>query len=86
VKLLFDENLSRKLVGRLSDLFPNSRHVESEGLTQVSDQQIWEYAKNNEFTIVTADGDFHELVTTFGRRQKLYGSGAVTIQRPSLRN
>jgi predicted nuclease of predicted toxin-antitoxin system len=71
VKLLFDENLSRKLVDRLSDLFPNSRHVESEGLTQRSDQQIWEYAKNNEFTIVTADGDFHELVTTFGPPPKV---------------
>ena len=37
----------------------------------MSDQQIWKYAKNNEFTIVTADGDFHELVTTFGPPPKV---------------
>jgi predicted nuclease of predicted toxin-antitoxin system len=71
VKLLFDENLSRKLVIRLSDLFPDSKHVESESLAQVSDRQIWEYAKNNDFTNVTAEGDFHELVTTFGPAPKV---------------
>jgi hypothetical protein len=27
VKLLFDESLSRKLVGRLAELYPESAHV-----------------------------------------------------------
>jgi hypothetical protein len=27
VKLLFDENLSRKLAARLADLYPGSRHL-----------------------------------------------------------
>ena len=32
MKLLFDQNLSPKLVNRLADLFPGSGHVQSVGL------------------------------------------------------
>jgi hypothetical protein len=32
MKLLFDQKLSPKLVGRLADLFPNSSHVQSNNL------------------------------------------------------
>jgi predicted nuclease of predicted toxin-antitoxin system len=66
VKLLFDENLSRRLVGRLADLFPESSHVVLEGLTQNPDIVVWDYAKAQGFAIVTADADFYELSTTFG--------------------
>jgi len=34
VKLLFDENLSRKLVVRLADLYPDSIHVAQADLLQ----------------------------------------------------
>ena len=33
MKLLFDQNLSPKLVNRLADLFPDSSHVQSVGWT-----------------------------------------------------
>jgi predicted nuclease of predicted toxin-antitoxin system len=71
VKLLLDENLSHRLVQRLSDLFPGSSHVTSEGLTQASDARIWQYAKDGGFTIVTADSDFYELSTAFGPPPKV---------------
>lgn len=71
MKLLFDENLSRKLVERLADLFPGSKHVESEHLLQVPDQLVWDHAKANGFTIVTADADFYELATAFGPPPKV---------------
>jgi predicted nuclease of predicted toxin-antitoxin system len=57
VKLLFDQNLSPKLVNRLADLFPDSAHVESVGLDCASDDQVWEYARLNGFPIVTKDAD-----------------------------
>ncbi|MGA2436466.1 MAG: DUF5615 family PIN-like protein, partial [Bryobacteraceae bacterium] len=57
MKLLLDENLSRRLVERLGDLFPGSTHVASEGLLQAQDSRVWEYAKGNGFAIVTADAD-----------------------------
>ena len=66
MKLLFDENLSRKLVGRLAELYAGSAHVVEADLLQKPDSEIWEYAKTNGFVIVTADADFYELATTIG--------------------
>jgi predicted nuclease of predicted toxin-antitoxin system len=71
VKLLFDENLSRRLVARLADLFPESSHVALEGLLQNPDIAVWEHAKAREFAIVTADADFYELSTAFGPPPKV---------------
>ena len=55
MKLLFDENLSRRLVVSLRDLFPGSSHVAFEELLSVPDARVWEHAKANGFAIVTAD-------------------------------
>jgi predicted nuclease of predicted toxin-antitoxin system len=54
---LFDQNLSRKLVTRLADIFPDSSHVQFEGMTEADDSDIWEFAKVQEFCIVTQDAD-----------------------------
>jgi len=67
LKLLFDQNLSRKLVNRLVDIFPESSHVQFHGLAQKTDTEIWEFAKLNDFCIVTQDVDFAE-------RSRLHGS------------
>ncbi|CAA9569964.1 hypothetical protein AVDCRST_MAG81-1474 [uncultured Synechococcales cyanobacterium] len=67
MKLLFDQNLSRKLVARLADVFPGSSHVQFHGLEEKTDTEIWEFAKVNDFCIVTQDADFAE-------RSRLYGS------------
>ncbi len=71
MRLLFDENLSRKLVNRLSDLFPGSSHVATESLLQSPDRDLWEHAKAEGFAIVTADADFFELAATFGPPPKV---------------
>lgn len=71
MKLLIDENLSRKLVGRLSDVFPGSIHVSGTGLTQSPDAAVWEYAKANGFAILTADANFFELATNLGPPPKV---------------
>ena len=62
MKLLFDHNLSPKLVNRLGDLFPNSNHVYYLNLDQVEDRLVWQYARENNFTIVTRDSDYNELL------------------------
>jgi len=71
VRLLFDENLSRKLVNKLSDLFPGSSHAATEGLLHSPDADLWEHAKAGGFAIVTADADFFELAATFGPPPKV---------------
>jgi predicted nuclease of predicted toxin-antitoxin system len=72
LKLLFDANLSPKLVGRLAELFPDSVHVFEIGLGRTtSDEAIWEYAKSEGFTVVTADSDFLGLAARFGSPPKV---------------
>jgi predicted nuclease of predicted toxin-antitoxin system len=67
LRLLFDANLSPKLVSLLAELFPASVHVFETGLARfTSDKTIWEYAKNNGFAIVTADADFLDFAETHG--------------------
>jgi predicted nuclease of predicted toxin-antitoxin system len=66
VKLLLDENLSRRLVTRLAESFPGSTHVTAVGLDQATDRAIWEYARSNDFVIVSKDSDFNDLAFMHG--------------------
>jgi predicted nuclease of predicted toxin-antitoxin system len=61
MKLLFDQNLSPKLVTRLADLFSDSIHVQSVELDSAAHDQTWEYARLNGFAIVTKDADYNNL-------------------------
>jgi predicted nuclease of predicted toxin-antitoxin system len=61
MKLLFDHNLSPNLVNRLRELYPESNHVYRLGLDRVPKTEVWEYAKREEFLIVTKDTDFSDL-------------------------
>jgi len=60
VKLLFDENLSPKLVPTIRSLFPHSCHIAECGLEGASDDQVWQYARDHAFAIVSKDSDFAE--------------------------
>lgn len=71
MKLLFDENLSRKLVPRLKDLYTGSAHVVDFDLLQQTDHQIWQFAQREQFIIVSTDADFYELATTLGPPPKV---------------
>ena len=53
MKLLFDHNLSFKLPKRLSAIFPDSISASAAGLNTATDLQVWEYAKDNDFVLVT---------------------------------
>ncbi|HHP7244521.1 MAG TPA: DUF5615 family PIN-like protein [Elainellaceae cyanobacterium] len=71
MKLLFDHNLSPRLVNRLADLYPDSQHVFMIGLDQVDDSVIWGYSQQNDFVIVTKDSDFSDLSTIRGFPPKI---------------
>lgn len=72
MKLLFDQNLSRKPVTRLADIYPTSSHVQFHDLQEKTDTEIWGFARANDFCIVTQDVDFAE-------RSRLYGSPPKVI-------
>src|ERR1019366_4936675 len=61
MKLLFDANLSPRLVQLLSDLFPSSTHMEHFANLDADDDEIWDYEIRNDFTIVTKDADFDDM-------------------------
>jgi predicted nuclease of predicted toxin-antitoxin system len=71
LKLLFDENLSSRLVGALADQFPDSSHVNSIGLASATDLVIWAYAREHDFTVVSKDDDFRSLSLVNGAPPKV---------------
>lgn len=71
MKSLFDQNLSPKLVGRLTDAFPGSDHVQAAGLACASDEQIWEHATLHGLAIVTKDEDYNNLSVLRGAPPKV---------------
>jgi predicted nuclease of predicted toxin-antitoxin system len=71
MKLLFDQNLSHKLVGRLSTEFPGSTHVRDVGLARGLDPNVWSHAKMNGFMIVSKDTDFQQRALLYGHPPKV---------------
>ena len=59
--LLFDQNISPRLVERLEDLYPNSVHVSMIGMGNALDIDVWQYAYDHDYMIVTKDADFSEF-------------------------
>ena len=48
----------------LQNDFPETTHVALVSLTAASDSDVWNFAKLNNFVIVTKDADFYELSLT----------------------
>ena len=71
MKLLFDENLSPRLVPSLAALYPGSEHFELRQLDASHDAHIWDFAKANGFTIVSKDSDFYDRSSLLGSPPKV---------------
>lgn len=76
MKLLFDQNLSPRLVQRLQIDFPGCAHVRDFQLQAATDSEIWAFAVREGFAIVSKDSDFHQLAFAQGPPPKV-----VWIQR-----
>ncbi len=71
MKLLFDQNISFRILPFIKVYFPDSVQVHQLHLTNFSDKQIWDFAKSNSYTIVTFDSDFNDFATLFGHSPKI---------------
>jgi len=71
MKLLFDENLSDRLVGQLAAEFPGSMHVREVGLGAATDSAVWAYAAANQFVSVSKDTDFQQRALLLGHPPKV---------------
>lgn len=67
MKLLLDENLSRRLVPFLQHDYPGSNQVVLMGMESASDKEVWQRAKKDGYVIVTRDADFQELSLVWGQ-------------------
>jgi predicted nuclease of predicted toxin-antitoxin system len=61
MKLLFDQNISFRILKRVIDFIPSANQVRTLGLENAKDIEIWNYARENGYTIVTFDTDFYDL-------------------------
>jgi predicted nuclease of predicted toxin-antitoxin system len=66
MKLLLDQNISFRITNKIQDIFPDSKHVRDLGLENSKDSQLWTFAKDNGYCIVTFDGDFYDLGLRLG--------------------
>jgi len=71
MKLLLDQNISFRITSKIQDLFPGSKQVRDLGLENSKDSFLWKYAKENNYCIVTFDGDFYDLGLIKGSSPKV---------------
>ena len=70
-KLLFDNNISHRVIAKISAVFPNANHVMLESLDESTDIDVWRFARQNSYTIVTKDSDFNDLAIYRGTPPKI---------------
>ena len=71
MKLLLDENLSRRRGPALQARFPGSSQVALLDLERATDAQICDHAVQHGFVICSKDEDFQRLVAARGWRPRL---------------
>ena len=71
MKLLFDQNISYRIIRLLSSDFPECAQVKRLNLYGKPDRVIWNYARENDFAIVTFDSDFADLAILEERPPKI---------------
>ncbi len=71
MKLLFDQNLSHRLVGVLAAEYPGSAHVRDAGLAAAPDPDVWAFAAAHGFAITSKDTDFQQRALLYGYPPKV---------------
>jgi predicted nuclease of predicted toxin-antitoxin system len=71
MRLLFDQNISFRIVNKLINDFPACVHVSDVGLKDREDSDIWAFALNQNYVIVTFDSDFYDISLISGSPPKI---------------
>ncbi len=71
MRLLFDQNLSHRLVAQLAAEFPGSTHVRDAGLAAAPDPDVWAYAAANGLVLASKDTDFQQRALHYGHPPKV---------------
>ncbi len=87
MKLLFDQNISRRLLRDIAVAFPDSQHVADFNLTKEDDESVWRFAADHGFVIISKDSDFFHRALLRGHPPKvihLRGGNCTTQHIRSL--
>ena len=85
MKLLLDANISWRLCPFLLEHFCESVHLNKTELTPpAKDIDIWNYAKEKDYTIVTQDTDFLNFLDTKGYPPKIILIKTGNINRKQM--
>lgn len=71
MKLLFDQNISHRIISKLKDVFPDAKQVRELGLENSTDHDIWEHAKSKDYSLVTFDADFYDMSNLYGHPPRI---------------
>ncbi len=71
MRFLFDQNISHRLLQLLPEKYRDSTTVKQEGLINAPDRKVWDFAKENDYIIVTQDSDFNDLSLLYGFPPKI---------------
>lgn len=89
MKLLFDENLSYRLVRALEETYPGSAHVRDLGLEGAEDRLIWKAAAEGGYLLTSKDTDFYQRSLVHGAPPKVIwlrvGNGSTATVAALLR-
>jgi predicted nuclease of predicted toxin-antitoxin system len=86
VKLLLDQNISRRLLPALELAFPASTQVQLLGLQTAQDAAIWRFALDEGFAIVTKDSDFVEMSALHGFPPKIIWLNVGNVSNTVIRD
>lgn len=71
MKLLLDQNISYKIIKKLDKFFEEVAQVGRLGMAQTDDGMIWQYARTNNYVLVTFDPYFQERNIVAGHPLKI---------------
>ncbi len=85
MKLLLDQNLSRRLLADIQDMFPGSSHVQLLGMESADDLALWRFAAEEGYAIVTKDVDFLEIQLVRGFPPKVVWLNCGNVSNAAVR-
>ena len=71
MRLLFDQNLSHRLIAQLGAEYPGSLHVRDVSLNTAPDADVWAFARSGGYVIVSKDTDFQQRALLHGHPPKV---------------
>jgi predicted nuclease of predicted toxin-antitoxin system len=86
MRLLFDQNISFRIVNILIDIFPESKHVCNIGLSDTEDIDICQFARKENYVIVTFDSDYYDISLINGCPPKVIWLRTGNVTTEDIKN